>query len=282
MSKNSLVDVNKNSRIIFEVFAKGESYRLETILSVLESDGWLRDGDALLLTVPKNALSQPQMVRAVHNAVEKIQYLLNTSRIDYEMRILSEDKMEVATSVCKAKIGLVGDTAVGKTSLVRRYVLDQFDDKYIRTIGAKVSKKEVYLSFRDDKAMRVDMSIWDVIGDRHLAELYMERYYSGVQGVLAVVDITRKKTLGSVEDWVSTISQIVGNVPVHLLVNKVDLEDQFAMEQGEVAELSTRMKSPFLFTSAKTGKNVESAFLELAKSIALTKGASPKPVEIAH
>ncbi|MFQ6106752.1 MAG: Rab family GTPase [Thermoplasmata archaeon] len=279
VSKNNLVEVNKNSRIIFEVFAKGESYRLETISSVLESDGWLLEGETLLLTVPKNAFSQPQMVRVVHNALAKIQYLMNASGIEYEMRILSEDRMKSSASVCKAKIGLVGDTAVGKTSLVRRYVLDQFDDKYIRTIGAKVSKKEVHLSVHDDKAVRVDMSIWDVIGERHLAELHMERYYGGVQGILAVVDITRRTTLNSVEDWVSSVSEIAGSVPVHLLVNKVDLKDNFAMEEGDVAEISTRMKSPFMFTSAKTGKNVESAFVHLAKSIALKNGLSPRVLE---
>ncbi|MFQ6127735.1 MAG: Rab family GTPase [Thermoplasmata archaeon] len=269
ISKNKLVDVNRNSRIIFEVFAEDESYRLETISSVLESDGWSREGDRLLLIIPKNALIQPHTIRAVHDTLRRIQYLLKTSGIDYETRILSEDKTEATGNIFKTKIGLVGDHEVGKTSLVRRYVLDQFDDRYIRTIGAKVSKKEVYLNFHEDKVVRVDMSIWDVIGERHLAESHMERYYNGVQGVLAVVDVTRRRTLASIEDWVSSVSKIAGDVPVHLLVNKVDLDDQFAMGQGEVADLSTRIRSPFMFTSAKTGKNVENAFLDLAKRIAL-------------
>ena len=276
VSSNNLVDVNKDSRIVFEILAKGSLYRLETISTVLEADGWLCDGNRIFLTVPKNALSQPEMIRAVHDAVKRVQYLLKTSGIEYEMRIASEDQIKPTGSVLKAKIGLVGDQKVGKTSLIRRYVLDQFSDKHIRTIGAKVSKKQVYLDFHEGKAVRVDMTVWDIIGERHLAELHMKEYYVGVQGILVVIDITRRKTLAGVEDWLSSVLDITGEVPIHLLVNKCDLEDRFDMEGGEVADLSTKIRSPFMFTSARTGKNVEAAFKDLAMKIAIKSVKTPQ------
>lgn len=276
VSSNNLVDVNKDSRIVFEILAKGSLYRLETIATVLEADGWLCDGNRIFLTVPKNALSQPEMIRAVHDAVKRVQYLLKTSGIEYEMRIASEDRPKPTESVLKAKIGLVGDQKVGKTSLIRRYVLDQFSDKHIRTIGAKVSKKQVYLDFHEGKAVRVDMTVWDIIGERHLAELHMKEYYVGVQGILVVIDITRRKTLAGVEDWLSSVLDVTGEVPIHLLVNKCDLEDRFDMEGGEVADLSTKIRSPFMFTSARTGKNVEAAFADLAMKIAIKSVKTPQ------
>jgi hypothetical protein len=276
VSSNNLVDVNKDSRIVFEILAKGSLYRLETISTVLEADGWLCDGNRIFLTVPKNALSQPEMIRAVHDAVKRVQYLLKTSGIEYEMRIASEDRPKPTGSVLKAKIGLVGDQKVGKTSLIRRYVLDQFSDKHIRTIGAKVSKKQVYLDFHEGKAVRVDMTVWDIIGERHLAELHMKEYYVGVQGILVVIDITRRKTLAGVEAWLSSVLDVTGEVPIHLLVNKCDLEDRFDMEGGEVADLSTKIRSPFMFTSARTGKNVEAAFADLAMKIAIKSRKTPQ------
>jgi len=197
--------------------------------------------------------------------------------MEYEMRILSEDKLKEADSVYKAKIGLVGDQMVGKTSLARRYVIDQFNDEYIRTLGAKVSKREVYLTFNEGKAIRVDMAVWDIIGERHLAVEHMEKYFKGVQGILAVIDITRRETLTGIEDWVSSVYEVTGEVPIHLLVNKVDLEDHFKMEHGDVAKLSSRVRCPFMFTSAKTGKNVETAFVDLAKKLVTQSvGASSK------
>lgn len=280
VSKRNIAEVNRKSRLTFEVRAEGESHRFETILGVLSSDGWSREGDRLLLTLPKNSLSEPQRIRAVRGALRRVQYLLKISNIDYEMKTLTEDVEDAQEEVLKAKIGLAGDPAVGKTSLVRRYVLDQFDDRYLSTIGAKVSKKEIHLQLDEGKSVRVDMSVWDVLGDRDLAESLMREYYRGIQGILLVVDITRRQTLQGAEEWVSTISKTAGEVPVHLLVNKVDLKGQFAMEQGDVASLSTRIRSPFFFTSAKTGKNVETAFTDLAMRILKRNGikAHEEPV----
>jgi len=199
-----------------------------------------------------------------------MKYLLSVARIDYDMKIISEAstrKKEGEEYVAKLKIGLVGDSRVGKTRLIRRFVLDQCDDRYIRTIGAKVSKKEILLPLSKKKRMRVDMMIWDVMGKKITAELYMQSQFKGMQGILAVCDVTRNESLSSVDDWTSSVFHVAGNVPVHILVNKMDLEDQFEIEESDVVERSKSLGSPFTFTSAKTGENVERGFFELAQTI---------------
>ncbi len=89
----------------------------------------------------------------------------------------------------KVKVCLVGEHAVGKTSLIRRYVLDEFDDRYIVTLGAKVSKKEMLLESKANSGVQMDMTIWDIMGSKGFRELLREAYFHGAQGILAVCDI---------------------------------------------------------------------------------------------
>jgi len=101
----------------------------------------------------------------------------------------------------KSKICLLGEKAVGKTSLVRRYVLNMFDDHYITTIGTKVSKKEVRVFQPEkDRVVDVDMTIWDIMGEKGFRELLREAYFYGANGILAVCDSTRRRTLDDLDD----------------------------------------------------------------------------------
>ncbi len=166
----------------------------------------------------------------------------------------------------KVKICLVGEGAVGKTCLIRRFIHDQFDDRYISTLGAKVSKKELRVE-SDGHAVDVDMTIWDIMGEKGFRELLKEAYFHGAQGVLAVCDITRKETLTDLDEWVAAVVKVTGKIPVEFLANKVDLKDQQAVSEEDLAVAAKVHDAPFLFTSAKTGENVEHAFAELAKLI---------------
>src|SRR5436309_15882399 len=93
----------------------------------------------------------------------------------------------------KAKVCLVGETAVGKTSLVKRFVLDAFDDRYVATVGTKVTKKTVPVVWRGAPA-RMDLMVWDIMGEKGFRELLKEAYFHGAQGMLAVCDMRRKDT----------------------------------------------------------------------------------------
>ena len=77
----------------------------------------------------------------------------------------------------KVKICLVGEHAVGKTSLIKRYVLNEYDDRYIVTLGAKVSKKEMLLTPKSGEPVQMDMTIWDIMGSKGFRELLREAYF---------------------------------------------------------------------------------------------------------
>jgi small GTP-binding protein len=167
----------------------------------------------------------------------------------------------------KVKICLVGEGAVGKTCLIRRFIQDQFDDRYISTLGAKVSKKELKVD-GPNGGTDIDMTIWDIMGEKGFRELLKEAYFHGAQGVLAVCDVTRKETLDDLDDWVAAVVKVTGNIPIEYLANKYDLRDEMAVSESDLRSAAESHRAPFLFTSAKTGEGVEKAFANLARMIA--------------
>ncbi len=167
----------------------------------------------------------------------------------------------------KRKVVLLGDTAVGKTSLVRRFVFDQFSDRYIQTIGTKVSKKTVEVEYEGEKHS-ITLVIWDVLGQQGYTNV-QRAAFKGSDGALFVCDLTRRDTLYSIlHYWLPTLESVAG-VPGVLLANKSDLE--WEIEKGELEEISRITGMPYLITSAKTGENVENAFVELAKLMLMFK-----------
>jgi small GTP-binding protein len=157
------------------------------------------------------------------------------------------------------KVCLIGDGAVGKTSLVRRYVLDVFSDDYISTFGAKVSKK--VLTFGD---VELTLMIWDVLGQKNGASMH-SAYFSGANGAFVVCDGTRPETLDGLNSWYQEFSRVAGNVPVIPLANKCDLQDRVSKEK--LASAAKVIGHDFRRTSARTGEGVEEAFLLLGKLV---------------
>src|SRR6266540_1568695 len=181
-------------------------------------------------------------------------------------RIVMAERQKMKVKVC-----LVGEGAVGKTCLIRRFIHDQFDDRYISTLGAKVSKKEVVVaSPRGDGEIAIDMTIWDIMGEKGFRELLKEAYFHGAQGILAVCDVTRKEKLGELDDWVAAVVKVTGKVPIEYLANKADLREQMVIKEADVKRAAESHGAPWMFTSAKTGDNVERAFAKLAQMIAGT------------
>ena len=168
----------------------------------------------------------------------------------------------------KSKVCLVGDKGVGKTSLILRFVTNMFDEQYITTIGTRVSKKEVHVSI-PERDLQVDLvvMIWDIMGEKGFRELLKDAYFHGAVGVLAVADITRRRTLDDLDDWIDGVEQIVGEVPVILAVNKSDLTSSAQFGEREVAQFARAYGCEFSFTSAKTGDQVETAFARLARHV---------------
>src|SRR3972149_1649078 len=163
-----------------------------------------------------------------------------------------------------------GEAAAGKPTLVRRYVLDEFDDRYITTLGAKVSKREqLYDVPEPSTSVRMDMTVWDIMGEKGFRDLLKEAFFHGAKGVLAVADLTRYSTLKELDDWVQSVFNVVGEIPVLYVVNKVDLKDQVMILYGdkEIQQAARAFDAPYYFTSARRGENVEAAFRRLGAMI---------------
>lgn len=176
-----------------------------------------------------------------------------------------------ATKHVKAKVCLVGDIAVGKTSLIKRFVLDTFDDRYIATIGTKVTKKSVACSWRGEPGL-LDLVIWDIMGEKGFRQLLKESYFEGAHGVLAVCDLTRRDTLTDLYAWIDLARTNAGDVPFVFLGNKADLRAKVVVEEAELAAIAEPRNAPYMFTSAKTGLNVERAFHGLAQEVSRRMG----------
>ncbi|HEX9339862.1 MAG TPA: Rab family GTPase [Thermoplasmata archaeon] len=170
----------------------------------------------------------------------------------------------------KTKICLVGEAAVGKTSLIRRFVQDEFDDRYITTLGAKVSKREMTFDLPDrGSKLQMDMTVWDIMGEKGFRDLLKEAFFHGAKGVLAVCDLTRYSTLKELDDWVQSVYNVVGEIPVVYAINKIDLKDEVMILYGdkEIEQAVRAFEAPFFYTSAKTGENVELVFKRLGTMV---------------
>lgn len=174
----------------------------------------------------------------------------------------------------KTKVCLVGEAAVGKTSLIRRYVQDEFDDRYITTLGAKVSKKELEFDLERGPKVHMDMTIWDIMGEKGFRDLLKEAFFHGAKGCLAVCDLTRYSTLKELDDWVQGVFNVVGEVPVVFAINKIDLRDEVMILYGdkEIEQTARAFDASYYYTSAKTGENVEAVFRRLGSHILAKEG----------
>ncbi len=164
------------------------------------------------------------------------------------------------------KICMVGEEGVGKTSLIRRFVSSQFDEKYLRTVGTMVSKKVVQLGPVDGSMFTLHMLVWDIMGRRDFMSLYKEAYFSRARGILAVCDVTRPETLDVLGDWIEGIHTTVGDkAPVIVLANKKDMTKHARLDEDAILAFCEIHSAPYLLTSARTGENVETAFTKLAE-----------------
>ncbi len=174
------------------------------------------------------------------------------------------------------KVLILGDGAVGKTSLIRRFVVDKFDDKYILTIGSKVTAKALNIEMHGEP-IYLKLQIWDILGQKGYQRLYNSTF-RGSKGVLLVADITRKETLQNLEDyWIPTIQKFSGNIPFVILANKLDLGKVAKFKEKELREFAGKYEVPSYVTSAKTGENVDLAFQVLGKIMIKSKQTDVSP-----
>jgi small GTP-binding protein len=161
------------------------------------------------------------------------------------------------------KVCMLGTFAVGKTSLVRRFVESIYSDKYHTTVGVKVDKKVLKLGENE-----VTLLLWDIEGTESEHEL-RKSYLRGAAGYLLVADGTRQETLYKALAIQTRTEETIGKVPFILLFNKADLADQWNINERETAALKDKGWE-VITTSAKTGTGVEDAFVTLARKMITT------------
>lgn len=171
-------------------------------------------------------------------------------------------------AVISQKICLIGDFSVGKTSLIRRFVDREFSDRYLSTVGVKISRKLLHLKLQDD-LLQLQLLIWDIEGKSKFKGI-VPSYLQGARGAIVVADINRQETIAHVREHIELFFSInPERSKVIVALNKCDL-----IEEEKIVNIfekhnfdrDNRIISSY-GTSAKTGKYVDKMFEQLAVSI---------------
>jgi len=165
----------------------------------------------------------------------------------------------------KKKVCLVGDFAVGKTSLTRRFVNNIFSDKYLTTVGVKIDTKVVSCTTADGTEVTTKLVVWDIAGESTVTSIN-ESYMRGLAGYLLVADGTRRATLDTALHLHEKTTDLFGPLPFAVLLNKRDLVDEWAISESDMQALSDSGFRVYE-SSAKSGSCVEEAFVWLAGQV---------------
>ena len=160
------------------------------------------------------------------------------------------------------KLVLIGDSGVGKTNILSRYINNEFSLATQSTVGVEFGSKIIK---KNDKSIK--LQIWDTAGQERYKSI-TNAYYKGSKGAFVVYDISRKVTFEDVDKWIGELKTNGSeDVLIMLIGNKSDLEDKREVQTEEVAKKAEQYKIAFCETSALEGKNIENAFDNLINEI---------------
>jgi small GTP-binding protein len=158
------------------------------------------------------------------------------------------------------KICMLGAFAVGKTSLVRRFVESIYSDVYQTTVGVKIDKKNVQVGEKE-----ISLVLWDIYGEDDYQKMRWT-YLRGASGYLLVADGTRKATLEKAVSLEQRVREEVGAIPFVLVINKSDLIRDWELDPALESQLAAQ-KWSILRSSAKSGEGVEESFSLLTRKM---------------
>jgi len=158
------------------------------------------------------------------------------------------------------KICMLGSFAVGKTSLVRRFVESIYSETYLTTVGVKIDKKVVRHNDSD-----ISLLLWDLYGEDEFQKMRWT-YMRGAHGYLLVADGTRRNTLEKAFQLGQRVREEVGEIPFIFVINKADLIQDWELDPAMESQLTARNWT-ILRSSAKTGENVDEAFSQLTRKM---------------
>ena len=177
----------------------------------------------------------------------------------------------------KFRIVLLGEAAVGKTSLVRRYTENVFDEEYKQTIGTTFATKDIDVTDGEGNVRRVRLNIWDMGGQSTYREL-RRQFMKGASGAVIVYDVTRPETFMAMNNWFESFKEVCPDSPVIISANKVDLTESRMVPQEPGMMLRDWFQAEYFETSAKTGDEVNNVFIRAAEVVlekALSESKSP-------
>ncbi|NVM29357.1 MAG: GTP-binding protein [Candidatus Helarchaeota archaeon] len=176
------------------------------------------------------------------------------------------------------KLVLIGEGAVGKTSIRQKYMGKGFTGEYLKTIGADFASQTVEITDAKEERIKSIFQIWDLAGQQAFKEVRAS-FYGGCQGVLLVFDLTRKESMDKLKDWILEAAKNAGGTikGFYLIGNKNDLPGRAVSEKEglKFAQfLSNRLKFdiPYIETSAKTGDNIPFLFMDLCRILLMKEG----------
>lgn len=166
------------------------------------------------------------------------------------------------------KVIIIGDPAIGKTSLIKKYVTHQFEKDYIPTVGVSISKQPVTLEIEDGKTVKINLLLWDLAG-QPVFYLLHKVYFNGSNGVLLGFDLTRMHTYSNTKEWhKELVKNGLASVPIVYFGNKMDLKEERKISQAHIDHMKDQLAiSDYVETSARTGENVEKLFETIARQI---------------
>ncbi|MHA1648640.1 MAG: Rab family GTPase [Candidatus Helarchaeota archaeon] len=161
------------------------------------------------------------------------------------------------------KIVVIGNGAVGKTSLIARFAEKMFKAEYKPTLGVNIVIKEFDL----DKN-HIKLTVWDIAGQARWRDV-RSVYYKGANGSIIVFDVTRPGTFEAIPSWYNDLVKFSEDpeIPRILLANKIDLQDLRKVPESEGQKMAKELNAPYFETSAKDGTKVDEAFKEISNLI---------------
>ena len=161
------------------------------------------------------------------------------------------------------KVLILGDSTVGKTCFLVRYVDDSFDDSTLLSVGMDYRLKNV----KTEDGTKVKLQIWDTCGQERYRSI-SKNYYKGANAIILVFSLIDKKSFDSVENWINQIKEEASESILIILVgNKSDLIEKRVISYEEAEKLAKEFNINYFECSAKTGKNINVAFNDLIEQM---------------
>jgi len=202
-------------------------------------------------------------------------------RSDWEIPVVQATPVQAHTSIIaqpkedrlvevSGKICVLGDSGVGKTSIVQRYALDKFNEGYYTTCGARVTLRKLSLHYpKLDIRARLEIQIWDVTGERRGG--LSKAFFRGAGGALVVGDAVRLETQIDMWKWIEELRAEAGNVPVVIVVNKTDIIDRQEFDYLLMEDIANEYGCRYTMASARTNFHVDKAFRLLCDYLVMRK-----------